>query len=85
MSPRMNRRLSSSLFFLTALIVLGLIVGRWLWNPSDLPPPSSFRVWWWENRELDVAVQVGLVFAGALGIAALMPPEAGPPEAGGSE
>ncbi|MEA3375808.1 MAG: hypothetical protein U9R72_06385 [Chloroflexota bacterium] len=72
----MRRRLSSWAFLLIALMAIGLMVGRWLWNPSDLPPPTSFRAWWWESRELDVAVQVGLVFAGALGIAALMPPEA---------
>lgn len=72
----MGRRFSSWIPILAWLLVVGLLVGRWLWNPSDLPPPRAFRVWWWESRELDVAVQVGLVFAGALGIAALMPPEA---------
>lgn len=71
----MRRRFPSSVVLLIVLLGVGLMAGRWLWTPSDLPPPSSFRVWWWERRELDLAVQVGLVFAGALGIAALLPPE----------
>ncbi len=58
------------------LLVVGVLVGRWAWAPSDVVVPgTSFRAWWWDHREIDVAVQVGLVFAGALGIAALMPPE----------
>lgn len=76
----MDRRLTSWAFVLAVLLAIGLMVGRWLWNPSGVAPPTSFRTWWWECRELDVAVQVGLVFAGALGIAALMPPDAEEPE-----
>ena len=34
---------------------------------------ESFRQWFWESRTLDLAVQVGLVFAGSLGVAALLP------------
>jgi hypothetical protein len=34
---------------------------------------ETFRVSFWGNRGLDVAVQVGLVFVAALGIAALLP------------
>ena len=36
---------------------------------------GSFREWFWERRGLDLVVQVGLIFAGALGIAALLPRE----------
>jgi hypothetical protein len=71
----MSRRFPSWALLLIVLLAVGLMVGRWLWSPSPLPPATSFRVWWWEQRELDLAVQVGLVFAGALGIAALLPPE----------
>jgi len=60
---------------LALLVVTGVVVGRSVWGPSEVPAANSFRAWWWERREADVAVQVGLVFAGALGIAALMPPE----------
>lgn len=34
---------------------------------------GSFRQWFWESRSLDLVAQVGLIFAGALGIAALLP------------
>lgn len=71
----MNRRLTPQLVVLAALLIIGLLVGRWLWGPWEPPSATSFRVWWWEHRELDVVAQVGLVFVGALGIAALMPPE----------
>lgn len=71
----MRLRLGSWTLLLIALLAFGLLMGRWFWTSSDLLEAESFRVWWWENRELDIAVQVGLVFTGALGIAALMPPE----------
>lgn len=71
----MRLRLGSWTLFLIALLAFGLLMGRWFWTSSDLSQAASFRVWWWGHRELDIAVQVGLVLAGALGIAALMPPE----------
>jgi len=77
MSQTKSRRLQSWILLAALLLVIGLMIGRWIWGPSDAPPADSFRLWWWERREADVAVQVGLVFAGALGIAALMPPEGG--------
>jgi len=36
---------------------------------------TGFRQWFWELRSLDLIVQVLLVFAGALGIAAILPIE----------
>ncbi len=69
------------------LLVGGLAVGRWL-----APSPSidaggtdaGFRTWFWERRTLDLLVQIGLIFAGALGVAAILPHpgevlETGPP------
>lgn len=62
------------------LLVGGLWVGqRFLSSESDQGPQedgasvSPFREWFWESRSLDLAVQVGLVFVGALSIAALLP------------
>ena len=77
MSQTKSRRLQSWILLAALLLVMGLTIGRWAWGASGAPAPDSFRIWWWERREADVAVQVGLVFAGALGIAALLPPEDG--------
>ena len=66
-----------------ALLAGGLAIGRQFVAPAadarmdggaDLGGEvRSFREWFWENRSLDLAVQVGLILAGALGIAALLP------------
>jgi hypothetical protein len=71
----MNRKIGSWIILLFVLLAVGLTIGHWFWSSQAPLSVTSFRVWWWENKELDVAVQVGLMFAGALGIAALMPPE----------
>lgn len=71
----MRHRFAPQILVLALLLILGFLVGQWLWAPAEEPPADSFRVWWWERRELDVLAQVGLVFVGALGIAALMPAE----------
>ena len=71
------------------LLIAGLLIGRQLLAPPDdshvarRPEPAypeqsprvegAFREWFWESRSLDLAVQVGLIFVGALGIAALLP------------
>ncbi|MEA3327973.1 MAG: hypothetical protein U9R53_11835 [Chloroflexota bacterium] len=65
--------------FLAAVIIF-LLVGWILYktfnqggfiNPGD----TGFRSWFWEKRGLDLVVQIILVFAGALGIAAILPIE----------
>ena len=65
-------------FFLVLLTLGGgLILGRWLGaSPEHVLPAGteSFRTWFWSNRSIDLAVQVGLIFAGALGVAAVLPP-----------
>ncbi len=71
----MSRRLSSGVVLLAFLLLVGLAVGRLVWEPLEPSTGTAFRVWWWEHRAGDLAAQVGLVFAGALGIAALLPPE----------
>ena len=59
----------------------GLVIGLQFGDTSDGSTaaqspeagPELFRQWFWESRTLDLAVQVGLIFVGALGIAALLP------------
>ncbi|MCD4738557.1 MAG: hypothetical protein K8R89_04785 [Anaerolineae bacterium] len=61
------------------LVVVVLLAG-WLVGHSldpvdekDTPEATAFRAWFWERRTLDLLAQVGLLFAGALGVAALLP------------
>ena len=69
---------STKLFMIFVLI---LFVMGWLLfvliNPEEmeLVSESSLQTWYWERRGLDLVVQLLLVFAGALGIAAILPME----------
>jgi hypothetical protein len=62
------------------LLIASLLIGRHFVLGSDdareaETVDASFREWFWERRGLDLVAQVGLIFAGALGIAALLPRE----------
>lgn len=61
------------------LVVL-LLIGGWLASqrmqasvPADEEAIETFREWLWGMRSMDLAVQVGIIFVGALGISALLP------------
>ena len=60
----------------TFLLLAGLVIFRTL-NSEALRSvgDGGFRTWFWEKRGLDLVVQIVLVFAGALGIAAILPAE----------
>ena len=71
-----NERLIGA-FLVLLTLSCGLIIGRWLdATPEHVIPEGAetFRTWFWSNRSIDLAVQVGLIFAGALGVAAVLPP-----------
>jgi hypothetical protein len=53
----------------------GWLLGRaFLSEEGDETRESvAFRAWFWERRTLDLLAQAGLIFAGALGVAALLP------------
>lgn len=57
------------------LLAVGWLVGRTFWSPPTqaTTESESFRAWFWDARGLDLAVQIGLIMAGALGVAALLP------------
>jgi len=55
------------------LLIAGLLIGQQFLVPPDDAQVASFRQWFWESRSLDLVAQVGLIFVGALGIAALLP------------
>ena len=64
---------------LVVLVVVGFLIGQRYVAPStpEATAPEAakmaFRSRFWEERGLDLGVQVGLVFVGTLGIAALLP------------
>ncbi len=61
------------------LMLAGGLLWRWQVASPDAPAVTlgeNFRVWLWDMRGLDVVVQVGLLFVGALGITALLPESA---------
>jgi len=66
---------------IAVLLLAGLLIG-WYFNASASAQPESlasatdgniFRAWFWEHRNLDLLVQVMLIFVGALGVAAVLP------------
>ena len=63
------------------MIAIGLLLSGWIifqiTQPGEVVDPGDheFRTWFWENRTFDLAVQIALIFAGALGIAAILPLE----------
>jgi len=57
------------------LLVAGLLIGWRVPTLSQGERVAAFRQWFWAHRDLDLGVQVGLIFVGALGISALLPPE----------
>jgi len=58
------------------LILAVILIGGVLWgrgHVAETGPPDTFRTWLWTHRTLDLLVQVGLIFAGALGVRAILP------------
>jgi hypothetical protein len=72
----MKLRRGGFLLLVSILLLLGLGAFQVL-NPSQPQPAleEGFRQWFWGLRSPDLVVQVALVFAGALGIAAILPLE----------
>ncbi|MBC7248974.1 MAG: hypothetical protein H5T62_01690 [Anaerolineae bacterium] len=81
----MNREHLTWIGIVVALLAVSFLIGRQILSPVEerhlelvegARPElveGSFRQWFWVSRSLDLAVQVGLIFVGALGIAALLP------------
>lgn len=66
---------------LWAVVLGALLVSGWALGHNVLreaaaasaEAPLDFRTWFWTHRSFDLAVQAGLIFAGALGVAAVLP------------
>lgn len=73
----MNQRTLSAIIAILVLLTIGWLLYGVI--NQDVPivdeADQDFRTWFWEKRGLDLVVQVILVFAGALGIAAILPVE----------
>lgn len=80
----MNREYAAWIGVVVSLLAVSFLIGQQFLTPpddihepfdyaQDKPVEGSFRQWFWVSRSLDLAVQVGLIFVGALGIAALLP------------
>ncbi len=71
----MSRNRWASLLGILILLLIGW-VAFYLLNPGAVEVESTgFKEWMWEYRSPDILVQMALVFAGALGIAAILPIE----------
>ncbi len=75
----MRRERLVQLVAVVGLLGLGLLIGRYFnmhlsWDEASRAAiGNTFRTWFWEQRRLDLLVQVTLIFAGALGVAAVLP------------
>jgi len=73
----MNHERALQVGVILILLLAGLLVGRYFTAiPEDMPATADsnvFREWFWEQRNLDLMVQVALIFVGALGVAAVLP------------
>lgn len=74
----MNRSRLLPMVLLALLLLGGWWLGRGILREAEATQkvagaPLDFRTWFWTQRSFDLAVQVGLVFAGALGVAAVLP------------
>jgi len=74
MKEKINRLIGLGLLFL--MLWGGMMVWKQFsgaTNPESMTPDTSFQLWFWLQRSPDLAIQAGLIFAGALGIATLLP------------
>jgi len=75
----MKREYAVWLIIVLVLVTAGVLLGRWLVAQAPAEElelqskDAAFREWLWERRGLDLVTQVALIFAGALGIAAILP------------
>lgn len=73
----MNRERARQIGLIATLLIMGVLVGRYFHvasaDAAATAASNVFREWFWEQRSLDLMVQVTLIFVGALGVAAVLP------------
>lgn len=75
----MKRERTVWIITIVLLLLGGWLIGQWTLSRSsvEVAAGDAFRAWFWERRGLDLVVQIGLLFVGALGITALLPEKDG--------
>jgi hypothetical protein len=82
----MNREVLRGAIIIVLLLSLGALLGeRFKPLSSSELESNPFRAWFWEQRTFDLLAQVGLIFAGALGVAAILPQASPQSSPGGGE
>ena len=76
----MKRKSTVSWMIEAGILLLILWGGKLVWEHfgqtaayDSQQLETSLQYWLWQQRGPDLAVQIGLIFAGALGIATLLP------------
>ncbi|MFP4346306.1 MAG: hypothetical protein ACLFU8_16570 [Anaerolineales bacterium] len=69
----MHRERWMGLLVLAILLLMGFFWGRQQMQRAPAEAPDGFRGWFWQQRGLDLLAQVALIFAGATGVAAILP------------
>ena len=72
-------KIKRSSLIMASMVVLLLFAGWFAYRTFNAdqtaPVETGFRDWFWQVRRFDLLAQVVLIFAGTLGIAALLPME----------
>ena len=69
----LSRTTLIAIFLVLLLLLAGWLAYRTLGPDSAAQETEGFRGWLWAERQSDLLLQVILIFAGVLGIAAILP------------
>lgn len=70
---RKNRRLLIGILAVMLLLFLGWLAFQMQGIDAAMIERDGFRAWLWRERRFDLLLQMTLIFAGTLSIAAILP------------
>ncbi len=70
---RKNRRLLIGILAVMLLLFLGWLAYQMQGIDAEMIERDGFRAWLWRERRFDLLLQMTLIFAGTLSIAAILP------------